>query len=228
MKSSKMLVVFLALFVLAGSVFGAGVDNYDSLSGSINLPFLHAYWGGSNQTYNDTARSSGWLTIETLNPIDYGSWSFYTLANDPSMWFGQFTTSGSVGAGLPVTNMNNSGNLNLGEISIFESSNLWSYSDKETGLPWNVISGDLSVSPSQLLYSNFNYEIDKNYYGESYWLGSYHMSGQFVASTPEEARAMGELFVRPTAAPEPGSLILLASSLVGFAFYYRERRRTRG
>jgi len=113
------------------------------------------------------------------------------------------------------------------------------YAKYDEGVPTSLwVGGSFNLHPAQIHTSSFSYrEFEQillewpNGYDQDpievkvpAWQGSYYLYGEFVADTPELARAMGAQFVQTQSVPEPTSFALMIGGIAVAIL----RRRQRG
>jgi len=229
--------VVVALFAIlsTGSVaFAAGGGQ---LGGNIN--FSQSGMSFSSHLNQDGDNNSGYASFQmSLNPdtmsLEHASWNFRSESYDPMYWTAQCYLFGYRNGGddHPV-NQNWDQNVTVGEVSVSESLNL--YAKYDEGVPTSLwVGGSFNLHPAQIRTSSFSYrEFEQTLLewpnGHDHdpievkvpaWQGSYYLYGEFVADTPELARAMGAPFVQSV--PEPTSFALM---LCGIAVAVLRRRQ---
>lgn len=220
----------------AGGGFDFGAGN--SLGGSFQLgnDTTSPYYASSVSYNSDLSSGSFWLRMDPNKfSFDNAYWSFYTNYYDSSHW-----TAIASFHGLRDSNETwpqnqswfqevNKGGVEL-NASLSFSCQEYIYFDGTKQDDMNL-GGTFNILPSRLTNSNFRYwEGDDTWYSypNGYdsdpvittmpaWYGRYQLDGYFVASTLQEAQAMGAPFV-----PEPATICLLG--LGASALLFKRRR----
>jgi len=233
----RMLNVFLAVLIILsftaitnGSMIaaGGGESSGTNFSQCLTLPGFgtasanrgssnNFVWAGLGATLNEEYQLSG------------SNWNFYTYSWDTSLWHAELNMNGFVDyETVPpvISDQNNSFSATVGEVSLYNSSSVYSIMDTENQKTFLCLSGYFTLSPASIYSSNCWISEQTNTGDgpiDKYWHFNYSLEGRFVASTPAEAKAMGAPFAQPV--PEPSFILLAFSAIPAFAVLRWKQRK---
>lgn len=212
---------------LAASTFGADtpvveIPRSPTVSTWIDLPGfgLQGSHGSDDFGVSSYARFNLLISDVALESAD---WQFYTDMKDTSKWNASLWLYGVLLDDLlpkPPKSFSRELSSNIDGLGVQINQFLdIEYFNEEALL---AVFGSTTVSPSQMGSTRFSYAEfpDSNDPLLTRWRANFSAHGQFIADTPEAARALGAPFA---AVPEPATIALLLAG-VGGLFTQRRRR----